>query len=60
MSRTFSQYVDVPGISFFDETPSTPLFTRVNMKQNEEPGTDERDAMHKRVRRMRMTPVKLF
>ena len=60
VAHFFVKYVDVPGYSFVDETPSTPLFTRVHMKHQEEPSSDERDATRKRIRRMRMTPTKLF
>ena len=60
VAHFFTNYFDVPGISYVDETPSTLLFTSVNMKQNKGPGTDERNAMHKWIRRIRMAPAKLF
>ena len=60
VAHFFVNYVDVSSYSFVDETPSTPLFTRVHMKYQEEPSSDERDATRKRIRRMRMTPTKLF
>ena len=60
VAHFYGNYVDVPGYSFVDETPSTPLFTKVHLKHQEEPSSDDRNATCKRIRRMRMTPTKLF
>ena len=56
----YTNYIDVPGVSYVQDVPITPQFTRVHMKRDDAPDTAERDATSKRIRRMRMSPVKLF
>ena len=60
VAHFYSNYIDVPGVSYVQDVPITPQFTRVHMKRDDAPDTAERDATSKRIRRMRMTPVKLF
>ena len=60
VAHFYANPIDVPRVSYAHDAPITPNFTQIHMKRDDAPDTVERDATSKRIRRMRMTPVKLF
>ena len=60
VAHFYTTYVFVPGVSTFDEPPSTPTFSKVLLRSNDSVDTVARDNQRKHIRRSRMTPTKLF
>ena len=60
VAHCYTTYVFVPGLSTFDEPPSTPTFSKVLIRSNDSVDTVARDNQRKHIRRSRMTPTKLF
>ena len=60
VAHFYTTYVFVPGVSTFDEPPSTPTFSNVLLRSNDSVDTVARDNQRKHIRRSRMTPTKLF
>ena len=60
VAHFYTMYVFVPGVSTFDEPPSTPTFTKVLLRSNDSVDTVARDNQRKHIGRSRMTPPSYF